>query len=68
VKIFEMQHLFIKYLQPVVFDENTAPKWLCEGGVAGSTMDTRWFWNEHVMTLSVGQTVDTDFHRITRVS
>lgn len=30
-------------------------------------MDHRWFWNEHVMTLQVGQSVDTDFQTVTRV-
>jgi hypothetical protein len=50
------------------FDELTAPKWLCEGGVATSTMDNRWFWKGHVMTLEVGQSVDTNFRTIRRLS
>lgn len=50
------------------FDEESAPKWLCAGGLKGSTMDNRWFWNDHVLTLEVGQYVDTDFQRITRIS
>ena len=49
------------------FTELTAPKWLKEGGRKGSTMDMRWWWNDHVLTLKVGQHVDTDFRRITRV-
>lgn len=29
-------------------------------------MDNRWFWNDHVLTLSIGESVDTDFRKITR--
>ena len=49
------------------FTEDTAPKWLCEGGPKGSTMCNRWFWNDHVLTLDVGQSVKTDFSTITRI-
>lgn len=50
------------------FTENDAPKWLTsEKTVKGSTMDDRWFWNGHVLTLEVGQSVETDFHKITRL-
>jgi hypothetical protein len=50
------------------FDENTAPDWLTsKNTVKGSTMDDRWFWNEHVLTLEIGETVHTDFQEITRI-
>ena len=49
------------------FTEETAPKWLREGGYPGSTMDNRWFWNNHVLTLEIGQSVRTDFNTITRI-
>lgn len=49
------------------FTENTAPKWLCEGGRKDSTMDNRWFWDEFVLTLKVGEYIDTDFRRIERI-
>lgn len=49
------------------FTELTAPKWLCKGGRKGSTMDNRWFWNEHILTLKVGEHKDTDFQRIERI-
>lgn len=49
------------------FTEDTAPSYLRFGGRKGSTMDNRWFWDEHVMKLEVGQSVCTDFSRITRV-
>ena len=28
----------------------------------------RWFWTDHVLTLDVGQTVDTDFRTIRRTA
>lgn len=49
------------------FTEETAPRWLKEGGRAGSTMDNRWFWNDHILTLKVGQHTHTDFRKITRI-
>lgn len=64
---FSMQHTVFKGLKPEIFDEHTAPKWLCEGGVRGSTMDNRWFWNDYVLKLEVGKSVDTDFQTITRI-
>lgn len=62
-----MQHIFFDS-PPVEFSEDTAPKYLKYGGIKGSTMDNRWFWNDHVMTLAIGESIDTDFQRITRVS
>jgi len=51
------------------FDQNTAPDWLTSSNtVPGSTMDYRWFWNERVLTLKVGESVNTDFQTITRLS
>lgn len=50
------------------FDEHTAPDWLTSANtVKGSTMDSRWFWNEHVLTLEVGQIIETDFRIIERL-
>lgn len=50
------------------FDENDAPAWLTSvNTIPGSTMDARWFWNDHVLKLNVGQHIDTDFTRITRI-
>lgn len=51
------------------FGVEDAPGWLTsKNTVPGSTMDMRWFWEKHVLTLEIGKFVDTDFHRITRVS
>jgi len=68
VKKFSMRPIEYPDVKPDVFTEETAPKWLTsENTVKGSTMDTRWFWNDHILTLKVGESKDTDFQRITRV-
>lgn len=65
--LFEMRHRFLT-VKPVQFSEHDAPDWLTSVNTnPGSTMDHRWFWNNHVMTLQVGQSVDTDFQTVTRV-
>jgi hypothetical protein len=48
------------------FDEDSAPSYLKFGGRIDSTMNMRWFWNNHVMTLQVGETIETDFNIIER--
>lgn len=52
-----------------IFTEETAPAWLtsCDT-INGSTADGRWFWNDYVLTLTVGSCVFTDYHKITRIS
>ena len=50
------------------FDEDAAPDWLTsKNTVKGSTMDGRWFWEDYVLTLDIGESIDTDFRRITRI-
>ncbi len=50
------------------FDEAGAPDWLTSANsTRGSTMDSRWFWTGHVLTLPVGGSVETDFQTITRI-
>lgn len=36
--------------------------------IRGSTMDMRWFWEKHVLTLRMTQRIQTDFRTITRVA
>lgn len=51
------------------FSEKDAPPWLTsENTVPGSTMDNRWFWERYILTLSVSESVETDFHIIARES
>jgi hypothetical protein len=68
MKQFEMTKTFFPEKGASCFSEHGAPKWLCEGGLKGSTMDNRWFWNGYVLALKVGETVETDFSIIKRVA
>lgn len=64
---FEMRHNFFKG-ELELFSELDAPDWLTSvKTIPGSTMDGRWFWKNHVLTLKVGQSVATDFRTVTRV-
>ena len=66
--IFEMTHNFFSGVT-AQFSETTAPDWLTSvKTVPGSTMDYRWFWVDHVLTLDIGQSVKTDFQTIKRIS
>jgi hypothetical protein len=51
------------------FTETTAPDWLTsKNTIKGSTMDQRWYWEDYVLKLAVGDSVETDFNVITRVA
>jgi hypothetical protein len=68
---FEMRHRpeFRMPSEPVRFSEKDAPDWLTSAHtIPGSTLDMRWFWNKHVLTLQVGGSIDTDFRTITRTA
>jgi hypothetical protein len=66
MKRFKMAHKFFKN-NIEEFDEDHAPDWLTSvNTVPGSTMDGRWFWKDHVLTLEIGESIDTDFRNITR--
>lgn len=66
-KVFNAFH--IVHGTNLVFTEDTAPSWLTgEHTVKGSTMDCRWFWTDHVLQLGVGNSIETDYHKITRLS
>jgi len=66
---FKMTHNHFEKSEPEYFDEDTAPDWLTSTNtVKGSTMDSRWFWNEYVLTLEVGQSIETDFRTIKRLN
>ena len=69
VKKFVMRHLVFKRVEPEEFDETTAPDWLTsKNTIKGSTMDNLWFWDDYILKLKVGKSIDTDFHRITRIA
>jgi hypothetical protein len=52
----------------IVFTEEDAPTWLTSANtIKGSTMDNRWFWEDHVLALRVGESTGTDFNIIKRI-
>jgi hypothetical protein len=62
-----MTHLFFD-TEAEIFTENDAPDWLTGvKTIKGSTMDCRWFWNDYILKLEVGQSRETDFQIITRI-
>jgi hypothetical protein len=66
MKKFKMEHKFFSSV--LEFDEFDAPDWLTSDyTVVGSTMDYRWFWEDHVLMLGVGECIETDFNWITRL-
>lgn len=65
---FKLKHLILKDQPEIEVTEETAPDWLTsKKSVPGSTMDQRWFWEQKILTIQVGEHADSDFHRITRV-
>jgi len=60
MKKFKMSHRIMKNLDDEFFDENHPPKWLIK-------RDNLWFWNDHILTLPVNGSKDTDFRTITRI-
>jgi len=66
VKCFSMLGSLSREL--TTFTEHTAPDWLTsKNTLKGSTMDGRWFWTDHVLTLEIGKSIKTDFSKITRI-
>jgi hypothetical protein len=57
---FEIIHLSYEK-PPVKFTEETAPGWMKSEAYF-------WWWEKHILTLSIGQSVETDFRRITRIA
>jgi len=62
---FRLTHETTGYVRE--FSEDDAPRWLKYGGREGSTMCNRWFWNDYIMKLEVGQKIPTDFQEIERI-
>lgn len=58
-KTFKFTHLI--FGTTALYSEQNMPEWLRH-------KDYSWFLNEHVLTLSVGGSIETDFHKITRVA
>jgi hypothetical protein len=65
---FGIRHNYFPDAAPGTFTDTDAPDWLTGmNTIKGSTMDMRWFWNDHVLTLEVGESIATDFETIIRL-
>lgn len=62
---FKLTPLFLG--EEKFFDENNAPDWLKFGGRKGSTMCNRWFWNDYIMKMEVGDVLKMDWNTIERL-
>lgn len=67
MKTFQATHLLVDS-EPVLFTEETAPDWLTSKDTThGSTVDHRWFWKGHVLTLKIGESTESEYHKVTRL-
>ena len=57
--IFEIQHLFFEK-DKIVCDENNFPKWM-------KSKDMQWWIRDCVLKLEVNKSIESDFHKITRI-
>lgn len=60
MKEFERVHLLFPET-PKKFTELSPPEWMVSQGYL-------WWWVGHVLTLEIGQSIETDFHKITRTA
>jgi hypothetical protein len=56
---FDMTRSVFKSVEQ--FDEDTAPGWLA------TSDEFQWFYEGHVLTLDIGESVETDSRKITRI-
>lgn len=59
MKRFKMTHLFFPNCIKE-FDESNPPDWLIHKGF-------KWWWDDYILTLEVGQTRESDFQKIERI-
>jgi hypothetical protein len=58
MKKFKMRHLYFRVDR--TFTEDDPPWWL-------TSDEFNWWWKDYVLTLEVGESIDSDFHRIERI-
>lgn len=57
-KKFKFVHLFFETTKE--YSSRSLPNWIMHPS-------NKWFVDRYVMKLEIGQHIDTDFHRITRI-
>lgn len=58
-KTFKMTHLVFNSTK--TFTEDDPPSWVVN-------KENTWWWKDIVLTLEVGETADSDFHTILRLT
>ena len=58
---FKMTHLFFKHVPPTIFDEDNLPEWLNHKAF-------RWWYDDYIAKLEIGEHRDSDFQRIERIA
>ena len=58
-KTFEMTHLFFSCEE--TFTEENPPQWLISSGF-------KWWYEGYVLKLEIGESIDSDSRRISRIS
>jgi hypothetical protein len=56
---FDMYHLMFGKAE--TFYDDAPPKWLL-------SQEYKWWYDAHVLTLKVGQSISTDFNEIKRIA
>lgn len=57
---YEFQHIFFQHLKPIC-NVNNLPEWI-------TRKSQKWFLEDYVLKLAVGEKIESDFHIITRLS
>ncbi len=57
---FKIEHLVFKNVLQT-FNEINAPEWMTH-------RDNHWWWEGYVLTLAIGDSIESDFHSVTRLS
>ncbi len=61
MKVFELGHLIMDDGKVQIFNESNPPTSQLGGAF-------KWFYDAHVLTLEIGERVETDFRHITRAA
>lgn len=57
---FSIKSISNNNVDAIEFTETNPPEWLV-------SYEYHWFWVKYILTLDVGKSINTDFHKITRV-
>ena len=59
MKKFELTHRFFKS-EPEIFTDESPPRWFLNTAY-------KWWYTDHILKLKVGESIKSDFRKITRI-